>query len=1304
MGAPGGRRGLAGPLLVAALALLAFAALAVASLPALAAPPASGDWVVTGTETYANQTIVIEGNLFVRSPANLTFLNVTLEINSTVAARRGIVVEAGAALRTRDGDNSTATSGDRTVIRPLSVSERITFVAAPGSTLALRGTAVWGVGYTQSPLNASALFIQTNSTTLQNVSVYASYYGVYFQGVTSAFVSDLAVHNNTYDGLEVDALSNLSVIGLLAADNGGTGVHIPGGRFFGQSLSILGNGDGLAVKFDGRATLSAFDASGNGRGLVALNNATLTATSGRVTNSTTTGLDARLASRVFLTAVTLSDNPLGLLATGASLVDIQGGAFLRGINALQLRTGATATVTGTAFALSNGDSLDLDSSQVDFFSCAFESNALGGTVTGGTGFGFFDSSLSNSSGGGFMFVNAPGIYLHNPRFFNNRGLAVDLVGTSNALLDASVLAEVNRSTLDVRQLNVLGELRMVDATLHAVAVQSWTVAGTFSASNASIVGDIAGASLTVAATGRAFVRGLALADFDLRLQGPTTADIDGLGHTGSGELAATAGTQEWRNVSQGPGAGRLRASAANLTVIGGTLLRLSAQDGAALDLIDVTGDVAGAAYAGSGRVREFWTTSIETLWQPSVPAPNQPFTVQGADATLVANGTTDGAGRAALGPVLARTGTSAGVVSANPQRISAGAGAWLSFFFANITGPSLLQILLAEGAAPTLSIAFPADGAVLSADPVVIRGNASDGQSGLAWLGWSFDNVSFTAGAVADPFALSVPALFETTYHITVRAVDLAGNIALATVSYRIDRTAPVVVLSTPLNASSVAGPLVRFVGRTEAGAALTINGSAVPLDVNGDFDVNLTLPDGNVVVTATAVDLAGNVYFTEVYLRVDASPPAIIVGSPPDGTTVAGLTVDLAGLVEPGASLSVDGIAQLLQLNGSFAVSVDLPLEGLNNLTLRSRDGAGNLNTTVWRIVRDTRAPIVSVAGLVGGGPYFINTSAPDFSITTDEWAFIEASIIPGTVRENASGLFFLFRPALSTLSATLQVRATDAVGNSRAWNFSLRVDITPPTFTLDARTESLFVNATPWRVAVQAEPGARVTVAGQLAAPIAPNSASFEVSIALSLGPNTVVIEVQDGAGNVARRTLNLTLDLLAPQLTVATPQGGLSTSADQVLVEGDTEPGASVTLKGQNVPVSAAGHFAVHANLAFGANTLLVTSTDAAGNQATVERTVTRKAASVGLFNVPFLTDNVVAILLILVAAIALADKAQGIERDLETSRADRNDMAALENFSPRTVSDEGFVSAEEFRRGQAQVQGEAEQALQAKKGKP
>ena len=247
-------------------------ALAAAAGSAAGAPPASGDWVVAGTETYADQTIVVHGNVYIRAPGDLTLINVTLEVNSTVAARRGVVVEAGATLRTRDRDDSTVSSSDRTVIRPLSASERITFVAAPNSSIDLQQTALWGVGYTQSPLNASAVFIKTNSTVLRNVSVYASFYGIYFQGVAGSF-EDLWVHNNTYDGLEVDASSNVSVFRLLAADNGGTGVHIPGGRFQVTGASIYGNGDGLAVKFDGRATVSVFDVSGNGRGLVALNNA-----------------------------------------------------------------------------------------------------------------------------------------------------------------------------------------------------------------------------------------------------------------------------------------------------------------------------------------------------------------------------------------------------------------------------------------------------------------------------------------------------------------------------------------------------------------------------------------------------------------------------------------------------------------------------------------------------------------------------------------------------------------------------------------------------------------------------------------------------------------------------------------------------------------------------------------------------------------------------------------------------------------------------------------------------------------------
>ena len=60
-----------------------------------AGPPSSGDWIVTGTESYSNQTIVLDGNLIVESGGNLTFKGVTLKMKCHYDGEYRITVNPG---------------------------------------------------------------------------------------------------------------------------------------------------------------------------------------------------------------------------------------------------------------------------------------------------------------------------------------------------------------------------------------------------------------------------------------------------------------------------------------------------------------------------------------------------------------------------------------------------------------------------------------------------------------------------------------------------------------------------------------------------------------------------------------------------------------------------------------------------------------------------------------------------------------------------------------------------------------------------------------------------------------------------------------------------------------------------------------------------------------------------------------------------------------------------------------------------------------------------------------------------------
>ena len=122
-----------------------------------------------------------------------------------------------------------------------------------------------------------------------------------------------------------------------------------------------------------------------------------------------------------------------------------------------------------------------------------------------------------------------------------------------------------------------------------------------------------------------------------------------------------------------------------------------------------------------------------------------------------------------------------------------------------------------------------------------------------------------------------------------------------------------------------------------------------------------------------------------------------------------------------------------------------------------------------------------------------------------------------------------------------------------------------------------------------------------------------------------NKVEVTVSDRAGNESDRVLYgyVMTDKSAPKVTISAPAAGTSTDKATIAVSGkvtkdawetydEIRVSAQVGLTSAPVPVASDGSFAVNVPLAEGANTIIVSAEDAAGNRdsasVTVERTVT------------------------------------------------------------------------------------------------
>ncbi len=131
-------------------------------------PPASGDWVVTGTESYHDEVIVLNGNLIIAYGGNLTFRKVTLKMNCTYNGQYNITVNPGGKFYVLENSVITSTNSDK----------RIGFFFVwPDSTFRMNNSELHNCGSEDSEW-ASGLWIDSSDAVIENSLFSRNMYGI----------------------------------------------------------------------------------------------------------------------------------------------------------------------------------------------------------------------------------------------------------------------------------------------------------------------------------------------------------------------------------------------------------------------------------------------------------------------------------------------------------------------------------------------------------------------------------------------------------------------------------------------------------------------------------------------------------------------------------------------------------------------------------------------------------------------------------------------------------------------------------------------------------------------------------------------------------------------------------------------------------------------------------------------------------------------------------------------------------------------------------------------------------------------
>jgi hypothetical protein len=308
-----------------------------------------------------------------------------------------------------------------------------------------------------------------------------------------------------------------------------------------------------------------------------------------------------------------------------------------------------------------------------------------------------------------------------------------------------------------------------------------------------------------------------------------------------------------------------------------------------------------------------------------------------------------------------------------------------------------------------------------------------------------------------------------------------------------------------------------------EIGARVLLQGSEVAT-IGDSFSGSVVLNEGENLITAQAIDQAGNVNVSSVHVTLDTRPPALDVVSPVDRLALRVDLVEVNGTMEEGAMVFVNSRwAAPIEGPGRFRTAISLS-QGWNAITVTATDAAGNTNITVRNVLLDIIPPFLELRTppeglLVNHSALFVAGSSEGGANVSIDGAWTLMAGEPGT-RSNFSQTL-----TLKEGDNLLIVRARDAAGNENRIARHVRLDSTPPELVISHPPNNYRTTNASVYLTGHTEPGARATLNGDDI--IVGHEGLFTVEVKLVTGRNLVTVRAVDEAGNSRELTLTVMRD---------------------------------------------------------------------------------------------------------------------------------------------------------------------------------
>ena len=142
--------------------------------------------------------------------------------------------------------------------------------------------------------------------------------------------------------------------------------------------------------------------------------------------------------------------------------------------------------------------------------------------------------------------------------------------------------------------------------------------------------------------------------------------------------------------------------------------------------------------------------------------------------------------------------------------------------------------------------------------------------------------------------------------------------------------------------------------GSASAGATVSVNGMAVPLDQDGRFQAQVDLSPGGNVIEVVATDAAGDRRVAVVNVASAVPPPqpfVLLITEPADQSVVSDSTVRVSGRTGTEAVVTVNGVSVLVDEVGIFVADVTLQ-PGPNLIDVVATDADGRILSAVIAVI----------------------------------------------------------------------------------------------------------------------------------------------------------------------------------------------------------------------------------------------------------------------------------------------------------------------------------------------------------------